>query len=562
MITFSVVVGFISVSFIGLILFKEKPKIEEMVKGEPVLIKIGEYHETWVPNIDLKGYHKVVVSKYYDFPSTVSLENILVNKASNNIFVVGTSGQGKSVLQMWIIDQFKDRKKIIFAYKQKDLYDNIGYPVLYLKDHIPNVFAKGAEEQFVQAFMLSYPVNSVGLMASQVRNLVKRARSNSHNWKEFREYCEKGSRNQTDGMVWNTILNYEEDIHVERMVEFELPEEVVVDFRGLGDKAFTFYGNFLLVKIHEDLQSMERQRTMIVIDEASSFAVAQEVTIPSIARLVRSVGSLLLGEQDLAKLSLEVRGNTATGFVGKQTAEEDLQKVRSMSPLYERALNTLEPYCFVDLGQHNSYDKLFIYKLSSNYQPNKPVVEWKPSEEVTEIDYRDEVLKSLESEAKNISQLGKAIATKYDREVDKTKFVLKDLLRDMEKEGVIEDQTVDGKPITRLYYLKGRNPSQIHDYLVEKTAEILRGRGIKFVITPNGDGDKVADIVSDSFVIEAETGTKQGNKLSLGKLKERVEMYKLEGKITYIITPNSDVKGVFREFENVFTLYEFGSVQV
>ena len=336
--------GLLSFSSIGLFLFKERRRIEAKVEGKVVLLKTAEFREVRHTHPENKGFYWKNERIDYNgvtgkLPEVVNFQELLKSKDSFNVFVVGSSGHGKSVLQMWIIDQFQDRKKIIYAYKQKDKYVNLGIPVLYLKDHIPNVFAKGSEEQFVQAFLMSYPITNKGIIASQLEPLIREARLKTTSWNEFRDILEEESKGKgLKADVYDTILSFERSLHYDEMFEYDLPEEIVVDFRSLNGNAFSFYGNYLLIKIHKDLQALRRPKTMIVIDEVSSFDVAQQITIPDIARLVGAVGSIMLGEQDLSKLSIEVRGNTPTSFCGRQEAEEDIAMVRNKSPLYQFAL--------------------------------------------------------------------------------------------------------------------------------------------------------------------------------------------------------------------------------
>ena len=48
----------------------------------------------------------------------VDLKKYIENKANRNVMIVGTSGQGKSLLARYLLEQF-DNRKVIFSFKPK-----------------------------------------------------------------------------------------------------------------------------------------------------------------------------------------------------------------------------------------------------------------------------------------------------------------------------------------------------------------------------------------------------------------------------------------------------------
>ncbi len=109
-----------------------------------------------------------------------------------------------------------------------------------------------------------------------------------------------------------------------------------------------------------------------------------------------------------------------------------------------------------------------------------------------------------------------------------------------------------------IYFRKNENPSGLHTYLVNMTADVLYHKGIKdFKIQPAGIG--TADIESRRYAFEIETGLKN----DINDIKGRIELYRKEGKETLIIVPNQETKKKYIEKYpdvKVFTIPELWEV--
>jgi hypothetical protein len=104
----------------------------------------------------------------------------------------------------------------------------------------------------------------------------------------------------------------------------------------------------------------------------------------------------------------------------------------------------------------------------------------------------------------------------------------------------------DDKPIisdgTIVYFRKDENPSGLHTYLVNGTADIIYHKGITdFEIQPSGIG--TADIETGKYVFEIETGLKN----DINDLARRIAIYREQGKETIIIVPNQETKKKYLE---------------
>jgi hypothetical protein len=95
---------------------------------------------------------------------------------------------------------------------------------------------------------------------------------------------------------------------------------------------------------------------------------------------------------------------------------------------------------------------------------------------------------------------------------------------------------------TKIYFRKDENPSGLHTYLVNMTADVIYHKGVtNFNIMPSGVG--TADIEAEKYVFEIETGLKHDK----SDIKGRIEQYRKQGKETVIIVPNEDTKNTYVE---------------
>ena len=93
-----------------------------------------------------------------------------------------------------------------------------------------------------------------------------------------------------------------------------------------------------------------------------------------------------------------------------------------------------------------------------------------------------------------------------------------------------------------IYFRKNESPSGLHTYMVNLTADVIFHKEITdFNIQPSGIG--TADIESGKYVFEIETGLKN----DISDLKNRIELYRKQGKETIIIVPNQESKKKYVE---------------
>ncbi|EQD29646.1 conserved hypothetical protein, membrane, partial [mine drainage metagenome] len=114
----------------------------QFVSGKNIqneIVIIGEVKEIQYTKKDEKTGRELIRqdthTRIVDFPE------YLDEKPNHNIAISGMAGSGKTQLTYHIIAEMKDYKKIIFQYKLKDRFIEMGIPTLYLKKYAPNVFA-------------------------------------------------------------------------------------------------------------------------------------------------------------------------------------------------------------------------------------------------------------------------------------------------------------------------------------------------------------------------------------------------------------------------------------
>jgi len=482
------------------------------------------------------------------------VEDILAPRKENkNITVTGMAGSGKTQLIYYLIEKMP-YKKIILQYKNSDRYRELGYPVLFLKDYVPNVFLN--VEALVQAWISSFVVENRGITASQLEPLVRFIAGKSHNWDDFKKIAEseaKKSEGTITGNALQDILLKLQSVYTKNMHKYEIPDELVIDFEGLNQNAFHFYAEWILRMLYEEIRNGKRSNTMIFIDEAKVFAESYNSIIPELAAIIRSRGAFLIATQRLSTIEGDVKANAGIQFTFKQTEPEDLKVASSLSEVYWWAVQRLQPYEFVDLAQSDSEFQVYIFKLINPNPIFKPIRIWQPQEDQKEdqgnTDYEN-VIYDLLSQAGNVQDIAKRIAQRYGGKVEEWRMKIKDIPKQMVKLGEINIELVDyvkfsGQQVftgnSAIFFRKNENPSGLHTYMVNMTADVLHHKGFKFTIMPAGSG--TADIESESEAFEIETGLKN----DIEDVGERINAYKKNGKITIIIVPNQEVKKRYSE---------------
>ena len=498
------------------------------------IVITGQIKELQYTKKDEKTGREIVREDTY--LRVVDFKKYLNLKTNNNITISGGAGSGKTQLTYYIIDQMKDFKRIIMQFDPQDKYDRLGIPVLYLDKYAPNVFSD--PNSMSEAWETAFSADATTYRA--IPDIVKTLALNSHNWHDFKQLLEKMiSENEKGDMITigalNAIQRQLKRVYMDNLMEYRLPESIVINFRNMDLKSFIFYVDFLLRSLHKELlrDNSLRQGTMLFIDEAKQFQNTEKPILPALMALIRKRGAMLIGTQFVSDLR-GIRGNARTQFAFTTNEGADLDDITKISMPYHWAIQSLQDYEFIDLAQTDHHQQIWTMKLSNPMPEFKPIVEWKPiienetkdskgegssktaNKEDRKIDYQKDVLEFL-SQAGNISELGKRFAERYGGKEQDWKRDIKEIPKKMVKLNEINLEIVDyvkfknDKPIisegTIVYFRRDENPSGLHTYLVNGTADVIFHKGItNFQIMPSGVG--TADIESEKYALEIESGLK------------------------------------------------------
>jgi len=498
------------------------------------------------------------------YEQRMNIEEYLKTKGNNRIIaVMGASRSGKSQLVYKLIQSLPDQKKIIFQFKATDEYNRLGYPVLYVHKAVPNVFV--SSEAVARAFLTAFPIsaNMQGITASTVRGQVKQIADKSRNWKDFKSILEELIESESDSITRGALKFIQNNLPIiyrENVLDYELPDQCVLDFEGdekheVDMQFFVFYSEFLLNQLSKEVWN-KRQNTMFVIDEAHLLTKSGFSIIPEMSALIGARGSMILASQRIADLKGQSLDNCRTQFTFKQSGKDNLDEVMAISSLFHDVVGQmLSTYEFCDLGQDRPDQYIMIFTLRNPRPDLYPIREleiqdskgkWDSAKEEKDLDYPP-LIKELLNQAGNIQDLSKRLAERYGGNASDYRLKIKDIPKKMVKLNEINVEPVDYVKFndrqvfvvknSNIYFRKNENPSGLHTYLVNATADVLYHKGITdFKIMP--EGMSTADIESNHFVFEIETGLKN----DISDIERRIEFYMKARKRTIIIVPNEDSK--------------------
>jgi hypothetical protein len=548
------------------------------------ILTIASVKLTWHEDNTGRGWQK---DREEIYEQKMNVEQYLKTKGNNRIIaVMGASRSGKSQLVYKLIQSLPEQKKIIFQFKATDEYTKLGYPVLYVHKAVPNVFI--SPEAVARAFITAFPISTSmqGITASTVRGQVKQLAEKSKNWKDFKGILDELYQHETDSITKGALKFIQNNLPIiyrENVLNYQLPDECVIDFEGSENtevdmQFFVFYSEFLLNQLSKEVWN-KRQNTMFVIDEAHLLTKSGFSCISEMSALIGAKGSMILASQRIADLQGQALDNCKTQFTFKQTGKDNLDEVKAISDLYHEVVGQmLSTYEFCDIGQDRPDRYIMIFELRNprtRFFPIKEILiqdnqsEGNTIEKEDRIDYAENI-KELLSQAGNIQDISKRLAERYGGKGEDYRLKIKDVPKKLVKLDEINMEQVDYVKFHEqqayvvnhsiIYFRKNENPSGLHTYIVNLTADVLFHKGIiNFTIQPSGIG--TADVETDKFSFEIETGLKN----DITDIKNRIELYKKQGKETIIIVPNQESKKKYIEkYPNVkvLTLIDFWRLEL
>ena len=455
----------------------------------------------------------------------VDVMNYLDHKANRNVFICGTSGQGKSFLTRYLLDRI-NHQKIIFNFKPNDEYLKMGYPIVDMSKSLPNPFVN--TEAFLNAFLITFPIANLGITAEQVPIFIRELGKASHTWQEFednlrRKMSRTKDRIQLSGLMF--IDNVMKGIVSDQHATIEIGDtNLVFDFSKLNQDSKTFYAEVILRQIwHELIIEQKRQDILICVDEAHRLLKKfekYESVYNEMSREIRAYGMLWTSTQNLTDMEEDIRNQFATQFVFNTNKPEDTSALSGTDQMLAWSVTSLELHYFTDARYqwvHEVIPEFYLYfkpkdKPHTFYEGVKQegkegaVAE---GEKTQAIDYQQEIREILDEKPAYATQMGKIIAEKYGITKDKAKLGVKGAIGKMLANEEFDTMKMKENGVDVLiYYNKSANMSGLHRFMQEAITKTLTAAKIKVLKAAKSGSRSVPDIETESFSVEIETGLK------------------------------------------------------
>lgn len=509
-------------------------------------------------NKDLHGFLQVVKENVR--PKAFDMPNYVINKANNNIEIIGGARLGKTSLAELFTIRLKPRKIIIsfkkFLPTRRDF--DIGYTWIDVSECLPNFWddSQSAIEAFGTAFFAEADVK--GLMIDTVKT--KYAEIMAQNPKSFAEFFKKLKEIAGDdwdikitNLIEGKIRLLEKATSNAKIGSVNFGEgNIVLDFGNLANKEVkTFFAEYYIRQIARIEEAEQRaEKICIVIDEAWHLLqnTQQQSKIGELLLQGAYYIQLIIITQNFCHLDTDYRGHFGTIFCFHNSNDEDMIAIANAHGAYLRdGVRLLSDYEFVDLKYEHSEGIIPVFKLNyENFQIAKleakaksilqgesAVFEEKKEQKVEEPDYVNDGNNTWKPEQKAKFDRAKVepqiISTIWDSEQGLwqnevlvkigfgrnnpqrlTASKLMDKMVDEEKIRVVEYVTPRlerGQKPRRLWIdgkSKDRAETQLHRRELGDCKTIFRDK-IKFL---EGKTNQGYDFTLDNFYIECETGFK------------------------------------------------------
>jgi len=515
------------------------------------------------------------------------MKDYIKKKSNANLGIIGTAGNGKSVLARGLLRLYKEEQTVYLSFKSNDHALRMGIPVIDVSQSPPDPF------QDPPAFARSYfstffkGVKNTGIQLQQTTSILMELaeQCKGGTWTDFMRAIQAkkktASKNQKE-----TLSAIEQNAKSLILIGFagtiNIGEESrILDFsRILSEEAQNFWAELYLTQFWNQLQTNRRKGLIICVDEAHRLRSPFSIIVP-MSKQVRHIAKLWLITQNLFEIQDEVRPNLATKFAFG-LGDVDLGILREY-PMIREAVSRVDQREFVDIEfpRRHEFVPIFHYKATGREddlktiwvkapQPSAAVVieqtKVKASEQVVN-DARILALSMLEEKPISVSELTR----KFTGEKSGQRFVVakRDLFRptlieikndddlgiDSERFDFSNKERKDGVfhvKFTVLYYKHGKEEfprlTQLHIWQQNWTALEYKRAG--YTITdearPDEKNDSKPDLVVEKsgkrFCVEIETGLKNGK---IVDLKKRVARNEEEGKTTIIVVPNNETRETY-----------------
>ena len=472
---------------------------------------------------------------------SLDLLNYISEKSNQNVLICGTSGQGKSRLMRYLL-YLSGENKVIFSYKENDDYLKMGYNVFDIKSEMPDPFKD--TEAFVNAFLITYPIQNMGIISQYIPILLRDMAKISLDWNDFLANLNiklKSSKDQIQRSAYLFIIehsksligsNYKKDISIGE-------QDIVLDFSKVNESSKTFYSELILRILWKELTE-NRKKIIICIDEAHrllyNFERYQSIYI-EMSREIRAFGKLWTSTQNFSDIPSYVRNQFATQFVFNSAIKDDLNEFSAIDQKLRWAVANMPRHCFTDARYP------WIFKVIPEF-----LIYWYPLDIdnaktiINTLNYDDEIVKILRDNVYGIATLVEIISKNYTIDENTVKINVKNSISALVKNKVIHEVLYNSK---KLYFgktLDSSNLSLFHKFLENQVIDILTELGIKINVIAN-KGQELPDITTPKFNIEIETGLKH----DLTDIEKRTSS---GSKYNIIVIPDKSLLKKYKSLKN------------
>lgn len=503
----------------------------------------------------------------------LDIKGYIERKANQNVLVCGASGQGKSKLMRRLLTLMGgDYRCVVFTFKPNDEYLDSGIPIADVTAIMPNPFED--LDAFTSAFAITFPLDTVGITASQVPSLVRDMARGCRSWEEFTRAVQRRTLETKDRIQLSALHFIQEHVkglHYETKASntsllsllFVLKlDSLVVDFSGLNDGAKVFYAELFLRQLWTELREgggrMDK-KLVVSVDEAHRLANGTfgryHSVIREISKEIRLSGALWVSTQNYSDLEDGIRNQFETQFVFRTTSEADLRALKTIDPLISHSVSSLSDHFFVDAKTVAGNEVWYF-----SYHPKIAKIEGKEISWVDEADApRHHITQELSSvrEAKMgavlgitrdalrsgvfyASEMAREVSEKLGVKEDDAKLMVNDCCRRLVQGGEarrMRFEREDGTSVV-LYYAtpeEGQGESTLHRYLVSYVVRLLKslGTSVNHVAVPS---EPLPDIETEDALYEVETGLKRRT----DDLEERIAKFSQTNPFV-VVVPNQDV---------------------
>ncbi|GEM_PF-4917182 len=513
-------------------------------------------------------------SQYTRFDSDirpVDIKDCIRSKQNQNVGIFGSSGGGKSRLFRHLLNLFSDKTRIVLSPKPNDEALKAGIPVIDARSAIQSPWKD--PDAFAQSFVVAlHQKIRAGIQLQPIRTFLKEICQETNeakdpSWQSFRDVLQQKKKQVTKNQQ-ETLSNIEINLPQviietpETPVEVGNRKSVVLDFSKIADSdARTLWLEFFLRGCWNRIQNETLKDVIICVDEGHLISKQEYSIIHEMSKEIRHRGSLWIVTQGLFELRPETAQNLATKFCFK-TGTEDLDISRKINEILRHTLSQLSSYEFIDLEWPRFSEYVPVFKFVKAEDEDKPTQlidttpklpakrngskgegdggaaegeeEKKPKLAIGE----EEIVKLLPAWQRDIvKKIGERHKELSYKEVKLAVWDALKRIANSGRAGMIRLEEGEEQTAFLYCYLRGRNISQLHSYIQQKTRDVI-GRIYRIDHYAASGEFSNADIETSTIDFEIETGL--GNKTTNLEKRLAATLKAKSGKSVIIVVPNEE----------------------